>query len=220
MNLLGSVHHLEVGREAADDLHRHVGIEVLHQGGEFLALELVVLAAADGAQARVLDELEQIAATAALSAAEGAPVARTLADGLARAIVDGREVARVDVPTSGSGRTRAEVGGRDGAIAGAAIGAALVGSRPVVEIMFMDFLTISMNQLVNQAAKIRFMFGGKASIPMVIRAPAGSLAGVSAFQVHFASHEIHTPGDSPDVLVAMNPASLKANICLSTFSDD
>ena len=45
--------------------------------------------------------------------------------------------------------------------------------------------------------------------PSEIRAPSGSLAGVSAFQLHFASHEIHTPGDSPDVLVAMNPASLK-----------
>ena len=48
--------------------------------------------------------------------------------------------------------------------------------------------------------------------PAEIRAPAGSLAGVSAFQVHFASHEVHTPGDNPDVLVAMNPASLKVNL--------
>jgi len=48
--------------------------------------------------------------------------------------------------------------------------------------------------------------------PPEIRAPAGSLAGVSAFQVHFAGHEIHTPGDNPDVLVAMNPASLKVNL--------
>ena len=45
--------------------------------------------------------------------------------------------------------------------------------------------------------------------PSEIRAPAGSLAGVSAFQLQFANHEIHTPGDRPDVLVAMNPASLK-----------
>jgi pyruvate dehydrogenase E1 component beta subunit len=68
----------------------------------------------------------------------------------------------------------------EAAIAGAATGAALMGMRPVMEIMFMDFLTISMNQLVNQAAKIRFMFGGKASIPMVIRAPAGSGTGAAA----------------------------------------
>jgi pyruvate/2-oxoglutarate/acetoin dehydrogenase E1 component len=68
----------------------------------------------------------------------------------------------------------------EAAIAGVATGAAMMGMRPVMEIMFMDFLTISMNQLVNQAAKIRFMFGGKASIPMVIRAPAGSGTGAAA----------------------------------------
>jgi pyruvate/2-oxoglutarate/acetoin dehydrogenase E1 component len=83
----------------------------------------------------------------------------------------------------------------EAAIAGTATGAALMGMRPVMEIMFMDFLTISMNQLVNQAAKIRFMFGGKASIPMVIRAPAGSGTGAAA--QHSQSLEawfVHTPG--------------------------
>ena len=68
----------------------------------------------------------------------------------------------------------------EAAIAGAATGAALMGMRPVMEIMFMDFLTISMNQLVNQAAKIHFMFGGKASVPLVCRAPAGSGTGAAA----------------------------------------
>src|SRR5947199_8969061 len=48
--------------------------------------------------------------------------------------------------------------------------------------------------------------------PAEIRAPAGTLHGVSAFQIHFASEEILTPGDAPNVLVAMNPAALKANI--------
>src|SRR3989475_8038455 len=48
--------------------------------------------------------------------------------------------------------------------------------------------------------------------PAEIRAPAGTLAGVSAFQIHFASSDILTPGDAPNVLVAMNPAALKANI--------
>ena len=48
--------------------------------------------------------------------------------------------------------------------------------------------------------------------PAEIRAPAGTLPGVSAFQIHFADHDIMTPGDKPDVLVAMNPAALKANI--------
>ncbi|HSV86333.1 MAG TPA: alpha-ketoacid dehydrogenase subunit beta [Levilinea sp.] len=68
----------------------------------------------------------------------------------------------------------------EAAIAGAATGAAMMGMRPVMEIMFMDFLTISMNQLVNASAKMRFMFGGKCSIPMVIRAPAGSGTGAAA----------------------------------------
>ena len=50
------------------------------------------------------------------------------------------------------------------------------------------------------------------NFPAEIRAPAGTLPGVSSFQVHFADHDILTPGDTPDVLVAMNPAALKANV--------
>ena len=83
----------------------------------------------------------------------------------------------------------------EAAIAGAATGAAMMGMRPIAEIMFMDFLTISMNQLVNQAGKIRFMFGGKAKIPLVIRTPAGSGTGAAA--QHSQSLEawfVHAPG--------------------------
>src|SRR5881392_3778024 len=50
------------------------------------------------------------------------------------------------------------------------------------------------------------------AFPAEIRAPAGSLPGVSGFQLHFADHDILTPGDAPDVLVAMNPAALKTNL--------
>src|SRR6516165_11047694 len=50
------------------------------------------------------------------------------------------------------------------------------------------------------------------NFPAEIRAPAGTIAGVSSFQVHISDHEILTPGDMPNVLVAMNPAALKANI--------
>src|SRR5690348_12819283 len=50
------------------------------------------------------------------------------------------------------------------------------------------------------------------NFPAEIRAPAGTLPGVSSFQLHFANYDILTPGDRPDVLVAMNPAALKANI--------
>lgn len=81
------------------------------------------------------------------------------------------------------------------AIAGAATGAALMGMRPIMEIMFMDFVTLAMDQLVNQAAKMRFMFGGNASIPLVCRAPAGSGTGAAA--QHCQSLEawfVHAPG--------------------------
>mgnify|MGYP003981827445 FL=1 len=56
---------------------------------------------------------------------------------------------------------------------GAAVGAAMVGYRPVVEIMFMDFIMLAMDPLVNQAAKLRYMLGGQLSIPLVVRPPGG-----------------------------------------------
>ena len=83
----------------------------------------------------------------------------------------------------------------EAAIAGAATGAAVTGMRPVAEIMFMDFTTISMDQLVNQTAKIRYMFGGKAKVPMVLRTPMGSGTGAAA--QHSQSLEAlfcHIPG--------------------------
>jgi len=83
----------------------------------------------------------------------------------------------------------------EAAIAGACAGAALTGMHPVGEIQFMDFVTLSMEQLVLQAAKVRFMFGGKASVPMVLRMPAGSGTGAAA--QHSESLEnllVHIPG--------------------------
>jgi len=83
----------------------------------------------------------------------------------------------------------------ESAIIGAAAGASLVGMRTVAEIQFSDFIAIGMDQLVNQAAKIRFMFGGKATVPMVIRAPIGSGTGAAA--QHSQSQEAwyaHVPG--------------------------
>ena len=59
----------------------------------------------------------------------------------------------------------------EAAIVGAAIGAAITGLRPVAEIMYVDFLTIAMDQVVNQAAKIRYMSGGQTTVPLVIRTP-------------------------------------------------
>jgi len=83
----------------------------------------------------------------------------------------------------------------EAAFMGAAVGAALSGLKPVVEISFMDFLTFAMDPLVNQAAKARFMFGGRASVPLVVRAPHGG--GVSGGAQHSQCLEAwfaHVPG--------------------------
>lgn len=81
------------------------------------------------------------------------------------------------------------------AIIGAAIGAAVTGLRPVAEIMFMDFTAVCVDQIINQAAKLRYMFGGKATVPMVIRVMVGTLRGMAA--QHSQSLEswfMHIPG--------------------------
>ncbi|PWM14543.1 MAG: alpha-ketoacid dehydrogenase subunit beta [Clostridia bacterium] len=83
----------------------------------------------------------------------------------------------------------------EGAIIGCAVGAAATGMRPIAELMFNDFLTVGMDQLVNQAAKMRYMFGGKISMPMVVRLPAG--AGTGGAAQHSQSLEAwvtHVPG--------------------------
>ena len=68
----------------------------------------------------------------------------------------------------------------EGAIAGAALGAALVGMRPVAEIMYADFTTLAMDQLGNQAAKNRYVFGGSVGIPLTMRTQGGAGSGVGA----------------------------------------
>lgn len=73
------------------------------------------------------------------------------------------------------------------AIAGCAVGAAMTGLLPIVEIMFSDFITLAMEQLINQGAKNRFQFGGQGSVPMVLRAPGGS--GTGAAEQHSQSPE-------------------------------
>ncbi len=104
------------------------------------------------------------------------------------------------------------------AIVGVAIGAALVGMRPVAEIMFMDFVTLAMEQIVNQAAKIHFMFGGAASVPIVIRMPAG--AGTGAAAQHSQSLEAwfaHVPGLK--VVMPSTPYDAKG-LLISAIRDD
>lgn len=94
------------------------------------------------------------------------------------------------------------------AIMGLGVGSAATGLRPIVEIMFADFMGVCLDELYNQAAKMRYMFGGKAKIPMVIRAPVG--AGVSAAAQHSQSNEAwfaHIPGIK--VVMPGSPADAK-----------
>jgi len=80
-------------------------------------------------------------------------------------------------------------------IVGAALGSALAGMRPVAEIMYMDFVTCGMDQIANQVSKMRYMSGGQATVPLVLRTTAGS--GRSAAAQHSQSLEawfVHTPG--------------------------
>lgn len=83
----------------------------------------------------------------------------------------------------------------ESAIAGTAVGAAMTGMRPVAEIMFGDLTALAMDQICNQAAKIHYMFGGQAKVPMVLRTPFGG--GVNIAAHHSQSLEawfMHTPG--------------------------
>lgn len=96
----------------------------------------------------------------------------------------------------------------EAAIAGCAVGAAATGLRPIMEIMFSDFITIAMDAIVNQAAKMRYMFGGKAQVPMVVRTPGGSGTGAAA--QHSQSLEAwmcHVPGLK--VVAPSTPADAK-----------
>ena len=88
-------------------------------------------------------------------------------------------------------------------IVGCGVGAALTGMRPIVDMHFADFVTTAMDEIVNQMAKIRYMFGGQAKLPVVLWAPDG--AGISAAAQHSQSLEswlVHTPG-----LVVVQPST-------------
>ncbi|MHC4201753.1 MAG: alpha-ketoacid dehydrogenase subunit beta [Planctomycetota bacterium] len=105
------------------------------------------------------------------------------------------------------------------AIAGAATGAAMAGYRPVAEIMYMDFMTLAMDQFVNQGAKNRYMFGGKTTVPMVLRTEGGAGRGIAA--QHSQSLEawfVHVPG----VLIATpaTPYDAKGLLKTAIRSDD
>lgn len=102
-------------------------------------------------------------------------------------------------------------------IVGAAVGAALCDMRPVVEIQFSDFTAQAMDQIVNQAAKIHYMLGGAAKVPMVVRAPGGS--GTGAAGQHSQSLEawfVHVPGLK--VVMPATPADVKG-LLLAAIDD-
>ena len=79
----------------------------------------------------------------------------------------------------------------EAAIIGAAVGAACTGMRPIAELMFSDFTAVAMDQIVNQAAKMRYQFGGQAKVPLVIRTPAGSGTGAAAMLFCHRPHGRH-----------------------------
>ena len=102
---------------------------------------------------------------------------------------------------------------------GAAVGAAMMGMRPVVEIMFADFITISMDQIVNNAAKMRYIYDGDMAVPMVLRAPQG--AGVRMGVHHSQSFEAwfaHVPGLK--VVIPSTPADAKGLLKSAIRDDD
>lgn len=105
------------------------------------------------------------------------------------------------------------------AIIGAAVGAAIVGMRPVAEIMLMNFVTVAMDQIVNHAAKLRFMSGGQTHVPLVIRTTTG--AGVGFGGQHSDMLEAwfaHVPGLK--IVMASNPADAKGLLASAIEDDD
>ena len=102
---------------------------------------------------------------------------------------------------------------------GAAVGASLVGIRPVVEIMLMNFTTVCMDQITNHAAKLRFMSGGQTHVPMVIRTMTGSGFGQGGQHSDFLEAWFaHTPGIK--VVAPSNPADAYGLLLAAIRDDD
>ncbi len=95
----------------------------------------------------------------------------------------------------------------EAAIAGAAVGASLLGMRPVAEMMFMDFVTIASDQLMNQGAKIHYMFGGQQNAPFVMRMPAGAAEAGAQHTQSLEALLYHIPGLK--VVMPSTPYDLK-----------
>ncbi len=107
----------------------------------------------------------------------------------------------------------------EAAIIGTCLGAAATGLRPIGEILFSDWITIGMDQLVNQIAKIRYMFGGKIEVPLVIRAPVGAGGGQAAqHSQSFESWFSHVPG--LQVVMPITPYDVKGLLKTAIRSND
>ncbi len=107
----------------------------------------------------------------------------------------------------------------EGLIVGAAIGAAMVGLRPIAELMTVNFALLAMDQIVNHAAKIRYMFGGKAKVPLVIRAPGGGGNQLGAqHSQSLESYFLHCPGLK--VVMPSTPEDAKGLLKESIRDDD
>jgi pyruvate dehydrogenase E1 component beta subunit len=107
----------------------------------------------------------------------------------------------------------------EAAIVGIAIGAAMVGLRPIAELMTMNFAIVAMDQIVNHASKIRYMFGGQVTIPLVIRAPQGG--GTQKASQHSHSIEswfVNTPGLR--VVLPSTPYDAKGLLKTAVRSED
>lgn len=105
------------------------------------------------------------------------------------------------------------------AIIGGGVGAALAGMRPVVDMHFADFITVPMDDIVNQMAKARYMFGGQCSVPLVLRAPDGmTRSGAAQHSQSFESWFMHVPGIK--VVIPSNPADAKGLLKAAIRSDD
>src|SRR5213596_3095403 len=105
------------------------------------------------------------------------------------------------------------------AIVGAGIGAAIAGMRPIVEIMYQDFTTLAMEQLVNQAAKHRYMSGGQVTVPLTVRTQGG--AGWSPGAQHAQQVEawfVHVPGLK--VVFASTPTDVRGLLWSSIYDDN
>lgn len=101
---------------------------------------------------------------------------------------------------------------------GAAVGAAMTGLRPIAEVMYIDFITLAADQIINQAAKVRYMFGGKVSVPLVVRTQGGAGKGNAAH--HSQSFEAlfcHIPGLK---VVMPSTASDAYGLLISSIEDD